>query len=45
MLPSGDKNPASAQGGLAAAEVRSAAARARWIEDGLVMPGPQLAQA
>lgn len=45
MLLSGDKNPASAQGGLAAAEVRGAAARARWIEEGLVVPGPQLAQA
>lgn len=45
MVPGGYKNSSSAQGGLAAAEVRGAAARARWICEGLVVPGPQLAQA
>lgn len=39
------KTPLLAPGGLAAAEVRGATARARWIEEGLVVPGPQLAQA
>lgn len=45
MLPGGIKNTRSAQGGLAAAEVRGAAARVRWIEEGLVVPGPQLERA
>lgn len=39
------KTPSLARGGLAAAEVRGATARARWIEEGLVVPGSQLAQA
>ena len=39
------KTPSLARGGLAAAEVRGATARARWIEEGLVLPGSQLAQA
>ena len=45
MVPGGKKIQSSARGGLAAAEVRGAAARARWIREGLVVPGPQLAQA
>ena len=45
MLPGGIENPRSARGGLAAAEVRGAAARVRWIEEGLVVPGPQLERA
>lgn len=45
MLPGEIKDQGSAQGGLVAAKARGAAARARWIEEGLVVPGPQLAQA
>ena len=45
MVPGGNKIQSSAPGGLAAAEVRGAAARARWIREGLVVPGPRLAQA
>lgn len=45
MLPGRIKTQSPARGGLAAAEVRGAAARARWIGEGLVVPGPQLAQA
>ena len=36
---------ANAAGGLAAAAVRGEAARVQWVEDGLVVPGEQLAQA
>jgi hypothetical protein len=45
MLPGEIKDQGSARGGLLAAQARGAAARARWIEDGLVVPGSQLAQA
>lgn len=45
MLPGEIKDQGSARGGLVAAQARGAAARARWIEEGLVVPGPQLAQA
>jgi len=45
MLPGEIKDQGSARGGLIAAQARSAAARARWIDEGLVVPGPQLAQA
>lgn len=45
MIRGGNKNPTSARGGLAAAEVRGASARAQWIREGLVVLGPQLAQA
>ncbi len=44
-VPESSKKPLLARGGLAAAEVRGVAARVRWIEEGLVVPGPQLAQA
>lgn len=44
-VPEGRKKPLLARGGLAAAEVRGTMARARWIEEGLVVPGSQLAQA
>ncbi len=45
MLPGEIKDQGSARGGLLAAQARGAAARARWIEDGLVVLGSQLAQA
>ena len=45
MLPGEVKDQGPARGGLVAAQARGAAARARWIEGGLVVPGPQLAQA
>ena len=45
MLPGEIKDQGSARGGLVAAQARGAAARARWIDEGLVVPGPQLAQA
>ena len=45
MIRGGNKHPTSARGGLAAAEVRGASARAQWIREGLVVLGPQLAQA
>lgn len=45
MIRGGNKNPTSARGGLAAAEVRGSSARAQWIREGLVVPGSQLAQA
>lgn len=45
MLPGEIKNQGSARGGLAAAQARGAAARARWISEGLVVPGLQVALA
>lgn len=45
MLPGEIKDLGPARGGLVAAQARGAAARARWIEEGLVVSGPQLAQA
>lgn len=45
MLPGEIKDQGPARGGLVAAQARGAAARARWIEEGLVVPGPQLARA
>ncbi len=45
MLPGEIKDQGSARGGLVAAEARGAAARARWIKEGLLVLGPQLAQA
>ena len=45
MLPGEIKDQGSARGGLVAAQARGATARARWIVEGLVVPGPQLAQA
>ena len=45
MLPGEVKDQGPARGGLVAAQARGAAARARWIEEGLVVPAPQLAQA
>lgn len=45
MLPGEIKGQGPARGGLVAAQARGAAARARWIEEGLVVPGPRLAQA
>lgn len=45
MLPGEIKDQGSARGGLVAAQARGAAARARWIEEQLLVPGPQLAQA
>lgn len=45
MIPGENKNLTPPRGGLAAAEVRGAAARAEWIREGLVVPGPRLAQA
>jgi hypothetical protein len=40
-----DNPHARAAGGLAGATARGEAARVRWVEDGLVVPGEQLAQA
>ncbi|MGV8824005.1 hypothetical protein [Methylibium petroleiphilum] len=45
MLPGEIKDQGPARGGLVAAQARGASARARWIKEGLVVPGPQLAQA
>ncbi len=45
MLPGEVKDQGPARGGLVAAQARGAAARARWIKERLVVPGPQLAQA
>ncbi|EWS57020.1 MULTISPECIES: hypothetical protein [unclassified Methylibium] len=44
-LPGDIEDQGSTRGGLVAAQARGAAARARWIEEGLVVPGPKLAQA
>lgn len=40
-----DNQHAPATGGLARAAARGEAARVRWVKDGLVVPGEQLAQA
>jgi hypothetical protein len=40
-----DKPLVQAKGGLAGATARGEAARVRWVQDGLVVPGEQLAQA
>lgn len=40
-----DNKHAQATGGLAAATARGEAARVQWVNDGLVVPGEQLAQA
>ena len=45
MLPGEVKDQGPARGGLVAAQALGAAVRARWIEEGLVVPGPQLAKA
>ena len=44
-LPGDIEDQGPTRGGLVAAQVRGVAARARWIEEGLVVSGPQLAQA
>ncbi|WP_088284668.1 hypothetical protein [Ideonella sp. A 288] len=44
-LPSANASQALASGGLAGATARGEAARVKWIKDGLVVPGQQLAQA
>lgn len=43
--PMEESRPTQAAGGLAGAAVRGEAARVRWVKDGLVVPGEQLAQA
>ena len=40
-----DNRHAQATGGLAGSSARGEAARVRWVKDGLVVPGEQLAQA
>ena len=44
-LPGDIEDQGSTRGGLVAAHARGAVARARWIEEGLVVLRPQLAQA
>lgn len=43
--PMNEPQPTQAASGLAGAAARGEAARVRWVKDGLVVPGEQLAQA